>query len=81
VLIDNLALAFEQEKISIPQDDILISELESYEMERLPGGTFRYSAPPGLHDDTVISLALAWNDISNGGATVTFDKLPSLMEI
>lgn len=66
MLIDNLALAFEQKQITIPQDELLINELESYEMERLPGGTFRYSAPDGMHDDMVIGLALAWH-----GATYT----------
>lgn len=65
VIIDELALALEQSKITLPNDDLLISELESYEMERLPGGTFRYSAPPGAHDDTVIALALAWQAANN----------------
>lgn len=60
VLIDSLALAFEQNLISIPNDTRLIAELEGYEMERLPGGTFRYSAPQGMHDDMVIATALAW---------------------
>lgn len=60
VLIDSLALAFEQQSITIPQDNRLIGELEAYEMERLPGGTFRYNAPQGMHDDTVIATALAW---------------------
>lgn len=70
VIIDNLALAFEQGTIHIPNDATLIDELESYEMERLAGGTFRYSAPDGLHDDTVIALALAWDATMNrrGGA-------------
>lgn len=61
VVIDKLALAFEQGTIRIPNDATLIDELESYEMERLPGGTFRYSAPEGLHDDTVIAVALSWH--------------------
>lgn len=59
-LIDNLALAFEQQTVAIVPDALLISELEAYTMERLPSGTLRYNAPAGLHDDTVIALALAW---------------------
>lgn len=58
-IIDALALAFEQQSIGIPQYPVLISELQAYEMERLPSGNWRYSAPEGQHDDTVISLALA----------------------
>jgi len=30
-------------------------------VDRLPSGMVRYSAPDGLHDDMVISLALAWH--------------------
>lgn len=58
--IDALALAFEQGTIRIPNDPVLINELQAYEMERLPSGLLRYSAPPGMHDDCVMSLAIAW---------------------
>jgi hypothetical protein len=61
VLIDALALAFEKGSIRIPNDPTLIAELEAYEMERTQAGTLRYSAPSGMHDDCVISLALAWS--------------------
>ena len=59
-IIDGLALAFEQRTIGIIPDETLISELEAYESDRLPSGLVRYSAPAGLHDDTVMALALAW---------------------
>ena len=59
-VIDDLALAFERNEIKILNDETLIGELVAYELERLPSGKFRYSAPPNLHDDCVISLALAW---------------------
>lgn len=60
-LIENLALAIERQEVAILPDDTLIHELVSYEQERLPSGIFRYSAPPGKHDDCVIALALAWH--------------------
>jgi hypothetical protein len=60
-IIDGLALAFERGKLAILSDPLTIGELEAYESERLPGGLIRYSAPEGLHDDTVIALALAWH--------------------
>lgn len=63
--IDALALAFERGDIAIPNDATLIAELQAYEMERLPSGLYRYSAPEGLHDDHVISLALAWQAVAN----------------
>jgi hypothetical protein len=61
--IDELAMAFERREIQIVNDRVLIGELQAYEMERLPSGMLRYSAPPGMHDDTVISLALAWQGV------------------
>jgi hypothetical protein len=54
-----LQLAFERREIGIPDDPVLISELEAYEATRLPSGRWRYEAPAGMHDDTVIALALA----------------------
>lgn len=59
MLIDKLALAIEEKAITLPNDPVLIHELQSYEMERLPSGAYRYSAPPNGHDDMVIALALA----------------------
>jgi hypothetical protein len=58
--IEDLSLAFEQGDIKIPNDQILISELQSYAGERLPSGLMRYNAPDGMHDDCVMALALAW---------------------
>ena len=63
-IINSLALAFEQQSISIPDDPVLLGELQAYTLERLPSGNFRYNAPPGMHDDTVISLALAWHGVA-----------------
>lgn len=59
-VIEALALAFEQGSIKIIPDPVLIAELQAYELERLPSGLIRYGAPVGLHDDTVIALALAY---------------------
>lgn len=69
-IIDALALAFERSMIKIIPDHELINELQAYEMERLPSGTFRYNAPSGLHDDMVISLALAWHGIGQEAETM-----------
>lgn len=60
-VIDALALAFEQGALAILPDPVAIAELQAYEATRLPSGRFRYAAPDGLHDDTVMSLALAWS--------------------
>jgi len=63
-IIDGLALAFEKDDIQILDDSVTIAELQAYEVERLPSGRFRYNAPEGFHDDTVMSMALAWSEVS-----------------
>jgi hypothetical protein len=59
-VIDALALALEREELRLLPDEVLLNELLAYQAERLPSGLIRYSAPEGLHDDCVISLALAY---------------------
>ena len=59
-IIDSLCLAFERGIIKIPNDPVLIGELQSFEARPLPSGLMRYCAPEGLHDDCVMSLAIAW---------------------
>jgi len=67
-IIENLRLAFEQSTITIPPDDVLIDELESYGYEMLPSGALRYAAPQGKHDDCVIALALGvWGQRASMG--------------
>lgn len=60
-IIDALALGFERGDLRIINDPVLVAELQAYEMERLPSGLLRYSAPDGMHDDCVMGLALAWH--------------------
>lgn len=71
-LIEGLVLAIERSDIAILPDEVLLNELASYQLERLPGGGYRYSAPAGLHDDTVIATALAWYGVQHGGLRVDF---------
>jgi len=33
------------------------------ESKRNASGSFSYSAPDGMHDDTVMSLAIAWSGL------------------
>ena len=58
--IDALSLAFEQGALQILNDPVQLGELLAYEAERLPSGLLRYGASDGMHDDTVMALALAW---------------------
>ena len=62
VMVDALALALENRSLTIIPDPVLIAELQAYQGERLPGGAMRYSAPQGLHDDTVMAVMLAYQN-------------------
>lgn len=75
-IIDELSLAIETGRVELLDDETQTGELLAYEITRLPGGGLRYAAPEGMHDDTVIALALAWHgaqfnqtvpDYSRGG--------------
>jgi phage terminase large subunit-like protein len=64
-IIQNLQAAFENGEIKILNDPVLIGELLSFESKRNASGSFSYSAPEGMHDDCVMSLAIAWDAVSN----------------
>jgi hypothetical protein len=58
-VIDGLALAIETGSITLLDDPIQTAELLAYDVEKLPSGMLRFGAPSGLHDDTVVALAIA----------------------
>jgi hypothetical protein len=58
-LLNNLAILFENGKIKIPKDEGLLDELRSFSIEMNEKGKAVIKCPDGLHDDRVMSLALA----------------------
>lgn len=63
-LLDNLAMLIEQDKIKLPNDEGLLSELEAFQyrmtISKETGRTrLSVTVPEGMHDDRVMSLALA----------------------
>lgn len=58
-LMEGLAAAIHQRRIAFPEG-VITTELESFEFEMTRTGV-KYTAPPGLHDDCVNALALAWS--------------------
>jgi phage terminase large subunit-like protein len=62
-IIQNLQSAFENGQILVLDEPVLVGELLSFESKRNASGSFSYSAPPGMHDDCVMSLAIAWDGI------------------
>jgi len=73
-LIENLALCFERQEFQFQDDPIWTGELEAYRRIVSPTtGRSAYSAPDGMHDDTVMSLAIAWDGATSGGAILWMD--------
>lgn len=64
-LLNNLAMLLEQDKIQIPNDPGLISELEAFQYSLSPLGKIKVGVPEGMHDDRVFSLALAVHGVTN----------------
>ena len=62
-IIQSLQSAFENGQILVLDEPVLVGELLSFESKRNASGSFSYSAPPGMHDDCVMSLAIAWDGI------------------
>jgi len=81
-IIENLILAFSDGKLQIPNDKlepVLHDELGTFTFKYSPQTRrIQYTHPAGLHDDHVISLAIAWecrNARLHGGPGVKFFKL------
>jgi hypothetical protein len=62
-IIEALAGSIERADVVLLNDPVQIGELQAYEGSRTTGGMTRYSAPEGMHDDTVIATALAYYGI------------------
>lgn len=58
-LVDKLTIWIEQGRLTYPDIEVLIDELEAFGYTKTDSGNIKYSAPEGLHDDCVNSLALA----------------------
>jgi hypothetical protein len=58
-LIDKLGQYIENKSVFIPNEPVIINELEVFGLDYTDGGTLIYSAPVGRNDDCVCSLALA----------------------
>lgn len=69
-LIDTLALAIEQQRLTLLADDTLKGELSAYQMTRTQSGHWQYSAPIGQHDDTIIATALSYWTLNRHARTI-----------
>lgn len=59
LVIEALSLALEKNDLQFPLD--YAEEMRAFEIITRENGPAKYAAPDGMHDDRVMSLALAWN--------------------
>jgi hypothetical protein len=64
-IITKLQSGFEHGELKIVNSPVMVGELLSFEAKRSPSGNYQYSAPDGMHDDCVMSLAIGWDAVSN----------------
>lgn len=69
-LIENLALTLEKEEWAFLSDPVWTAELEAFEQTIGRTGRPQYSAPQGMHDDTVIARSLMLRAAHSGGLRV-----------
>ncbi len=69
-VIIGLQSALEHGNLRILDHPVLIGELLSFESKRTQSGGFTYSAPDGMHDDCVMSLAILWHGMNRGRVEV-----------
>jgi hypothetical protein len=67
-VIQALSLAIEQGEVTLLDDPTQRGELQAFESSTTQTGLVRYAAPEGMHDDTVIALALAWSGAAQEAA-------------
>ncbi len=58
-LIDTLSVRCDKKELTLLDDVVQKAELKAYAYELTKGGHLKTNAPSGLHDDTVIAVALA----------------------
>lgn len=61
ILVEDLALGFQNVALHIPQIEVMIAEIRQTEYKFTPTRQIYYGAPDGAHDDCMISLALAYH--------------------
>ncbi len=62
-VIQSLQSAFEHGEVAILNDPVQVGELQAFEGEQM-STHWRYSAPEGMHDDTVMAMAIAWSALA-----------------
>ena len=85
-MVDEFAAALERKNSHLLNDPIQVDELESFESSKTETGLYKYGAPVGRHDDTVIANLIAFHalksrDFSDLTDSSTVGKSPEKVEL
>lgn len=70
---ESFNLALQAGQATIIDDPVLIGELQAFEATQLPGGLWKFGAPEGMYDDTVMSTVLGWQGVVTPMDDTVFD--------
>lgn len=75
-IVENLATAFQNGDIEIPNDTEMLKQLQHYAMEKTPSGKITYNGV-GANDDICLALAMCYNCYTsqNGNYSVKFQRV------
>lgn len=73
-LVRAMQLALEKETWKWLDNPVANGEMEAYEMRVTRTGNVSYSAPEGLHDDTVMARCIMLHRATHGGALLSFGE-------
>lgn len=69
-IIENLAVACQNDRVTILDHPLLKLHLSAYEVERTPSGKITYNGAENCHDDFCIASALAYNELTKNTSYV-----------
>lgn len=76
-IIEAMSVAIQNKEVDLLVDQQLILEFQAMQLKRTSTGLITYSAPPGMHDDIVMSACIAWNGIR--GKNIVFGSAIPLL--
>ncbi len=79
-LLENLKLKIDTQTIRIPNEPELVYQLESLQYFITPNGKLRIQVPDSVHDDRVMSLALAVWDMPEKPVNYLYDEQRELLK-
>lgn len=66
-LVNSLIVAIQNSDIQLLNDEALINEMTTYEVQVLPSGNVTYNAAKGSHDDLVMATMLSYDAANKAG--------------